>query len=266
MKLFSRLFRKAPPPPPPPPPTSAERIATLQQATADVVASTALGSDDAILRVGAVRLLPDGDALRALAGLANPTEGSVARIPSPVRHAAQERLAQLIDEGSLDFATFCRGREARAETMSVASLCKDPARSASCWPASTTPPTLATLAVEGPSSRVRQAAAAKIDDPAQLHDLLPRVRGKDKAVYKHIKQKCDALIAERRKAEEAVRESAALCESLERHGAKTHDVLYAATLQSLTARWRALPPHTDPHVQSAWRAGPRALPRSHCRA
>jgi len=258
MKLLSRLFRKAPPPPQPPTPTSAERIATLQRATADVVADTALGSDDASLRVGAVRLLPDGDALRALAGLANPTAGSVARIPSPVRLAAQERLAQLIDAGTLDFAAFCRGREARAETMSVASLCKDPDRLGQLLAGIDDPVALATLAVEGPSSRVRQAAAAKIEDPVQLQELLPRVRGKDKAVYKHVKQKCDALIAERRKAEEAVRESTALCESLERHGARTHDVLYAATLQSLTARWHSLPPHTDPQVQQR---GEQALER-----
>ncbi len=248
MKLLSRLFRKAPPPPTPLPPTAAERIATLQNAAADVVANTALGSDDTSLRVGAVRLLPDGDALRALAGLANPPAGAVTRTPSPVRHAAQERLAQLIDEGSLDFATFCRGREARAETQSVAALCKDPDRLGQLLAGIDDPAALATLAAEGPSSRVRQAAAARIDDPTQLHDLLPRVRGKDKAVYKLIKQKCDALTAERRKAEETVRESTALCESLERHSARTHDALYAATLQSLTARWRALPAHPDPEV------------------
>ena len=220
MKLFSRLFRKAPPPPPPPAPTSAERIATLQNAAVDVVANTALGSDDTSLRVGAVQLLPDGDALRTLAGLVNPPAGVVARTPSPVRHAAQERLAQLIDEGSLDFAAFCRGRETRAETMSVAALCKDPDRLGQLLAGIDDPAALATLAAEGPSSRVRQAAAARIDDPAQLHDLLPRVRGKDKAVYKHIKQKCDALTAERRKAEEAVRDSNALCESLERHAVR----------------------------------------------
>ena len=62
MTLFSRLFPKAPPPPPPP--TSAERVTALQSAPADLVVNTALGDDDATLRVGAIRLLPDGDALR----------------------------------------------------------------------------------------------------------------------------------------------------------------------------------------------------------
>jgi hypothetical protein len=58
------------------------------------------------------------------------------------------------------------------------------------------PAELSRLAVEGPTSRVRQAAAAAIDDPAQLHELLPRLRGKDKSVYKLIKHKCDALLAQ----------------------------------------------------------------------
>jgi hypothetical protein len=258
MKLFSRLFRQAPPPPPPPPPTAAERIAALQTATADVVVDTALGNDDASLRVGAVRLLPDGNALRVLAGLANPPDGAVARTPSPVRHAAQERVAQLIDEGSIDFAALCRGREAQADTLSVAALCKDPARLGQLLAGIDDPAALATLAAEGPSSRVRQAAAAKITDPAQLHELLPRLRGKDKAVYKLVKQRCDALTAARRKAEEAVRESTALCESLERHSQRTHDALYAATLQSLTARWRALAALADPQLEQR---GQQALER-----
>ena len=79
----------------------------------------------------------------------------------------------------------------------MAALCKDPDRLGQVLAGIDDPAALATLVTDGPSSRVRQSAAAAIDDPTQLHDLLPRVRGKDKAVYKLIKQKCDALTAER---------------------------------------------------------------------
>ncbi len=134
--------------------------------------------------------------------------------------------------------------------MTVAALCQDPDRLRQVLAHIDDPAELARLAVEGPSSRVRQSAAAALDDPAQLHDVLPRVRGKDKTVYRIIRQKCDALIAEQRKVEEAARESTALCESLERHSTRTHDPLYAATLEVLTARWRALPtPPADPEVE-----------------
>ncbi len=122
------------------------------------------------------------------------------------------------------------------------------------------PAELSRLAVEGPTTRVRQAAAAAIDDPAQLHELLPRLRGKDKAVYKLIKQKCDALLAAEREAEAAAQESAALCESLERHAARAHDSLYEATLASLAARWSALAAPVDADVL---RRGQQALERCH---
>jgi len=246
MKPFSRLLRKTSPPPPP---TLAQRIASLQTAPTEVVVDTALGSDDASLRVGAIRLLPDSDALRVLAGLADPPQGVEAPTPPAVRQAAHERLAQLVDEGSIDFAAFCSGREHRPESMTVAALCKDPDRLRQVLARIDDPAVLARLAIEGPSSRVRQSAAAAIDDPAQLHDLLPRVRGKDKTVYRLIKQKCDALIADRRTAEESAREATALCASLEAHSARTHDPLYAATLEVLTARWRALTTRPDPQLE-----------------
>lgn len=140
-----------------------------------------------------------------------------------VRQAAHQRLAQLFDEGAI----------------------ADPA-------------VLATLALEGPSSRVRQAAASAIEEPAQLHELLPRVRGKDKSVYKIIRQKCDALIAEQRRAEEYAREVATLCTSLEEHGARAHDPVYEATLENLTARWNALAARPDAEFEQR---GTRAIER-----
>ena len=225
MKPLLHLFRKAPapPPPPPPPPTLPQRIAALQAAPGEVVVTTALGGDEEGLRVAAIRLLRDGDALRALAGLAETPEGVALRTPQAVRLAAQERLAQLVDD----------------------------------------PGVLARLACESPSSRVRQAAATAIEDPAQLRDLLQRVRGKDKAAYRIVKQKCDAIAAEKKKAEDFAREADALCAALERLSKRVPDPLYAASLEVLTAQWRALPMRAGPGCRTAWPCGHRALPDSH---
>jgi hypothetical protein len=245
MNPFARLFGK----PPPPPPTLPQRVASLQTASAEVVVTTALGRDEERLRVAAVRLLSDGDAVRTLAGLADPADAAAACTPAPVRQAAQARLAQLIDEGSLDFAAFCAGREHRPETLAVAALCQDPDRLRQALARIDDPAVLAQLAIDSPSSRLRQLAAAAIEHPAQLNDLLKRVRGKDKTVYRLIKQKCDALTAAERQTAEAAREASALCASLERHGARTHDALYATTLEVLTARWLALPTRPDPTVE-----------------
>ena len=247
MKLISRLFPK--PAPPPPPPTSAERVSALQSAPADLVASTALGDGEASLRVGAIRLLPDGDVLRSLAGLVDSPGSAAVHAPSTVRKAAQDRLAQLIDDGSVDFEAFRGNHGQRPESMTIAALCGDPTLLDRMLAGIDDPAELARLVVESTSSRVRQAAAAAIVDPAQLHDLLPRVRGKDKSAYRIIRQKCDALLATQRSAEEAARASAELCESLERHAERAHGPHYAATLETLATRWRALPGRPEDRVE-----------------
>ena len=123
---------------------------------------------------------------------------------------------------------------------------------------SMTPAELARVAVEGPTTRVRQAAAAAINDPALWHDLLPRLRGRDKAAYKLIKQRTDALLAEQRDLEQAALEADALCTLIEQHSTRAYDALYEATLSLLTERWQALPGTPDAGVRQR---GLKALER-----
>ena len=111
------------------------------------------------------------------------------------------------------------------------------------------PAELLRVAVEGQTTRVRQAAAAAVDDPALWHDLLPRLRGRDKAAYRLIKQRIDSLLAEQRNVEQATEDANALCASLEELSTRVHDALYEATLSSLTVRWQALPPTVDAGVR-----------------
>src|SRR5690606_42132729 len=72
------------------------------------------------------------------------------------------------------------------------------------------PAELMRLAVEGQTTRLRQAAASAIQDPAVWQALLPRLRGRDKAGYKLIKGRLDALQAERRAVEQAKADAEAL--------------------------------------------------------
>jgi hypothetical protein len=107
------------------------------------------------------------------------------------------------------------------------------------------PTELARIAVEGPTSRVRQAAATAIHDPALWQDLLPRLRGRDKAAYKLIRQRRDALLAAERAAAMARSEAEALCAALDKHATRPHDPLYAPTLATLVERWHVLPDTID---------------------
>ncbi|MCC6172252.1 MAG: DUF349 domain-containing protein [Gammaproteobacteria bacterium] len=97
------------------------------------------------------------------------------------------------------------------------------------------------LAACGPTTRIRQAAAATITDPALWPELLQRLRGRDKAAYKLIRQRSDALLDAQRRAEHVASEAASLCASLERHASRPVDSAYATMLAVLESRWQGLP-------------------------
>jgi hypothetical protein len=244
VKLFSRFFSKSPPPPP----TVEERIARLKAGSVDLIVDTALGADDHNVRIAAIRSLTDGEPLRKLAGLSG--LAGVGDLPVVVQQAAQARLAQLIDEGSIEFAGFCAGAGNQPVVFAVAALCKDDGRLRQALAAIDDPNQIAQLVVESPSSRLRQLAAQAIKDPEQLKGLLKQVRSKDKNVYRILKQKCDALNAEDRKAAEIQSEFNTLCASLERHGHRTYDALYTAAFEHLHARWRAMTTEPEASIKS----------------
>jgi Domain of Unknown Function (DUF349) len=225
MKLLSRLFGRTTPSPP----TPQERIATLSSGSAE----------EEGLRVAAIHRLPDGEALRGLAGLGH--EGGAAAPPHvALTRAAQARMAQLIDEGVVDFSEFRSEAPHRAAVFAVTALCKDSDRLAQALALVRDPEQLAQLVLEGPSSRVRQMAAELVQEPAQLRHLLQNVRNKDKGVYKILKQKSDALNAAERRAAEIENEIMEACAALERHGQRTFDSFYKAAFEGLKTRWHSL--------------------------
>jgi hypothetical protein len=111
------------------------------------------------------------------------------------------------------------------------------------------------LMLDSPFSRVRQLAAERVAaegdrDPERLKSLLHRVRGKDKSVYKILKQKCDALNAAQREALERAAVVESLCASLEWHVQRTYDAFYVSRFDELAARWRALSPPAAADTES----------------
>jgi hypothetical protein len=254
MKLFSRFFSRAAPSPA----TLEERIMMLNAGSPDRILETAFGTDEEGLRVAAIHKLPDGDGLRRLAGLPGLADSASVAFPAALEQAAQARLAQLIDEGCIDFAGFCDQAGNRSVLFSVAALCKDTGRLPEALACIDDPVQVAQLVVESPSSRLRQLAAQAVEDPVLLRQLLKQVRSKDKNVYKILKQKCDALNAEDRKAAEIASEVNALCASLERHSHRTYDALYPSVFEHLKTRWRALTAPLDANIE---RRGAQAIDR-----
>src|ERR1700688_2599049 len=119
VKPLRHFFRAAPPSPP----TLETRVAALDEGSSELIAATALGDGEEALRAAAVRKLPDGMILRKLAGV---SEGAAAAASADVERIAQERVAQLVDSGSIDFADLCASTRNTTAMLSVAGLCSDP--------------------------------------------------------------------------------------------------------------------------------------------
>ena len=159
----------------------------------------------------------------------------------PIAGLPRSGLRSCLDAGEIDFEQFRAQAENRSTMLAVVARCQDASRLGVAMADVRTAPDLAQLVIDSPSSRVRQLAAERIDEPEQLRRLLKQVRDKDKNVYKILKQKCDALNAADRRAAANAAEIEALCASIERHSMKSFDSHYAGTLHHLSGRWQALP-------------------------
>jgi hypothetical protein len=193
----------------------------------------------------AVRTLEDGETLRGLAGLG---AASSRRAAADLERPAQERVAQLVDAGVIDFAALCTPGANVDVLIAVAARSSDPDHLPRVLEMIDDPQRISELVLKGSSSRIRQLAAQSVSDPAELRRLLREVRGKDKSVYKIIKQKCDALRAEELRPVQLRNEAIAACESLERHSHRVHDVIYEPTFRHFLDRWQALEPAAAPAV------------------
>jgi hypothetical protein len=105
--------------------------------------------------------------------------------------------------------------------------------------------------VDGSSTRVRQAAAQAITDRAQLEELIPLVRGKDKSAYRILARKRDELLAAERAARERDATVVAAADAIASHCERPFDASYASTLARLEARWAAVLPDASAERREA---------------
>jgi hypothetical protein len=248
---LSRLFRS----PPSIAPRPQDKAAALDSGPPELIDATALGDGDSSLRAAAILKLQDGEVLRKLAALSG---GASPPAPASLERTAQERMAQLLDAGAIDFGRLCGTTENTSALLAIAGLSGNPAHLPQALALIDDPNQVATLVLEGSSSRIRQAAAQSIEDPAELKQLLKQLRGKDKSVYKIIKQKCDAMRAEEQRIAQIEGAIDALGTSLERHSHRIHDALYAPSLRQFEAQWTTLEPQAKPEARDRVHRGMEA--------
>ena len=209
------------------------------------VGTTALPDGDDARHAAAIGKLTDGENLRVLAGVA---AGAAGGESAGLQRAAQQRLAQLIDAGALEFEALRAPPVNVSALLAVAGYSKDPERLPRMLAAIDEVERRA-IVLGGPSSRIRQLAAQYVTDPAELRHLLRQLHGKDKNVYKIIREKCDALNATEQTIDKARTEAIRACESLERHAHRIYEAVYEPTLRHFHTRWQAQETYAAPAVR-----------------
>ena len=227
MSLFSRFFGREP-------------VAPVDMSTDTSVAS----------RPAAIEVMQDGQLLRQLAGLTGRC-ADMPRTDESLQKSARLRLASLIDDEALDIRALMTQSADPLAVVSLVALCRSPDRLPLALAGITEASQRMALVTSAPSSRLRQLAAETIEDPDELRQLIKRVRDSDKGVYKILKQKSAALLADERRRAELTAEIDALSSALDRHSRRAFDPAYISTFEHLGARWLALT--TQPHDDVARR-------------
>lgn len=229
MTVLSRLFRQDPPPTR----TPEDERAGLPTLAPESLVGVALGNGDETLRIAAIGMLDNVDALWRLAAPADP-----ASAPAAIRRAARTRLGQLLDSGALTLDQLRQRDDDIATRLAIAGHAGSPAYMEQLIAEITDEEHLAELALIGATPSVRQLAAGKVQDEAIIGRLLKDARGKDKNVYRILKSKRDTQHAAQRAAAERLVAATTLCATIEHHSHQPFNNLFGAAVEHLQRQWQ----------------------------
>jgi exonuclease SbcC len=213
------------------PKTLEQRLAELPTLSMEALTLIIEGDDPESLRIAAVAHLVDSPVLTALA---------VANDSLKLQQAAKIRIASLIDDSSIVVDEFSRRDMDSLVQLSIVGFCEKPDFLTEVLSTHTDEAFLYQIAIEGVPARLRELAAAKIEDANQLKQLLKDTRGKDKLVYKIVKDKCDQLRDQEKQAEQIQADIGDLCERLEAHSKRPFDKQFVGRATRMIAAWADL--------------------------
>ena len=225
MAMMSQLLDKMKPK------TLEQRLAELPTLSMEALTLIIEGDDPESLRIAAVAHLVDSPVLTALA---------VANDSLKLQQAAKIRIASLIDDSSIVVDEFSRRDMDSLVQLSIVGFCEKPDVLTQVLSTHTDEAFLYQIAIEGVPARLRELAAAKIEDANQLKQLLKDTRGKDKLVYKIVKDKCDQLRDQEKQAEQIQSDIGDLCERLEAHSKRPFDKQFVGRATRMIAAWADL--------------------------
>ncbi|TCS41606.1 DUF349 domain-containing protein [Reinekea marinisedimentorum] len=95
------------------------------------------------------------------------------------------------------------------------------------------------LVTEGFSAKVKKTAAENIESEALLQSLAKQTRGKDKAVYRILQAKLDAITELKKQQQAALDKQVAILDGLEKLAKASLEPMYEAKLKGLVDQWHA---------------------------
>ena len=170
------------------PKTLEEQLTELDQLPVEVLVAIAVENESDVLRLAAIARLDYGPALIELAydrGIAGLQQG----LQQGVQQKARQRLAELADQGAITLDQLAADGVDLMEQFAVVGFCQQDDLLEQLLDSNSDEGFFFQIALEGVSIRSRQLAAEKIEDEERLIFLLKKTKGKDKQVYKIVKDK-----------------------------------------------------------------------------
>jgi DNA repair protein SbcC/Rad50 len=236
MTLISRLFKKKPAAKSL---TGKKKQATAQkqsidkldQMSADELVNIAVGDNAHELRLAAIDLLPYGEALKNLAFSHN---------ASKLQVSARRRIAALIDSKALRFDRLSNEISDKVALLAVAGLSEQVDLQEQVLDEADEQDFYCKVALEGVSVKLRQAAVQRITQREYLEKLLKQCKGKDKTIYRIVKEKFDAYKAQDKQKQQLKESVESLCLALERLSTRAFDPMFTANFNHLKEQWATL--------------------------
>ena len=225
MAIMSQLLDKIKPK------TLEQRMAELPSLSMDALTLVIQGDEAESLRIAAIAYVLDSPVLTTLA---------VADDSLKLQQAAKLRIASLIDDGSIKLDEFIQRDIDGLTQLSIVGFCASADILTQLLNTHTDAEFLYQVAIEGVPARARELAAAKIEDASQLKRLLKDTRGKDKLVYKIVKDKCDQLRDQEKNAEQIQTDIVDLCERLVAHSKRPFDKQFMGRATRMMVAWADL--------------------------
>jgi exonuclease SbcC len=229
MAIMSQLLSKIKPK------TVEQRIAQLPGLPIESLLAIIQRDEPEKLQLAAVEYLTDSASLIALATDSKSTI---------LQQAARQRIATLIDENHIRLTDFVNRQIDTSVKLAIVGHCKTTEAVSQVLFSVDDPQFLYTLALEGMPAKVRELAAIKIDNTELLKELLKVTRGRDKLVYKIVKEKCDALRRQTQLDDTIQKDTVALCERLETHSQREFDQQFINRTKRMTDQWISLESHS----------------------